>query len=277
MEANKILQADVLDIVFEGRNKAYGAYDLRKTYNKRVLYALTGMALLCFSGIGVSIFASSRKPNIVRPVAIDVIISKVVDEPKKEEPKVIPPKVEAPKPIAQQRVTTIEIVPDEKVTKQDEVPENKDLEDVKISLQTTPGEAGDYVNPPVEAKGVGAPEPIGTKEKDYETIMETVQIQAKFPGGFPEWEKFLRRNLRNEIPSENGAPAGDYKVIVSFIVNKDGSISEVRAENDPGFGTADEAVRVIKKSNQWIPAEQNGRKVIYRQRQAITFQVIDGN
>lgn len=277
MEANKILQADVLDIVFEGRNKAYGAYDLRKTYNKRVLYALTGMALLCFSGIAVSIFASSTKRTIVRPVAVDVIISKVIDEPKKEQPKVIPPKVEAPQQVAEQKSVTIKVVPDEQVTPKDEVPDNLDLEDVKIGLETKDGIAGDVVAPPVEEKSIGGVEQIGTKEKDYEGIVDIVQIQAKFPGGFPEWERFLRRNLRNDIPSENGAPAGDYKVIVSFIVDKDGNISEVRAENDPGFGTADEAVRVIKKSNQWIPAEQNGRKVIYRQKQAITFQVVDGN
>ncbi len=275
MEANKILQADVLDIIFDGKNKEYGAYELRKTYNKRIVYAITGMALLCLSGIGVSIFASSRKPTIAHPTSIVIELANAVDEPKKEQPKVIPPKVEPQQQIAMVKDVTIKVVPDEQVTPKDEVPNNDDLDNVKIGPVTTPGVEGDIVTPPVEKTGTGQVESIGTKEKDYEGIMETVQIQAKFPGGFPEWEKFLRRNLRNEIPSDNGAPAGDYKVVVSFIVDKDGNISEVRAENDPGFGTADEAVRVIKKSNQWIPAEQNGRKVIYRQRQAITFQVIE--
>jgi protein TonB len=77
------------------------------------------------------------------------------------------------------------------------------------------------------------------------------------------------------LPVENGAPSGNYRVTVSFIVARDGSISDVRAENDPGYGTAGEAVRVIQKGPKWIPAEQNGHKVIYRHRQVLVFQVTE--
>ena len=77
------------------------------------------------------------------------------------------------------------------------------------------------------------------------------------------------------MPIENGATSGKYTVIVSFVVDKEGTISDVQAENDPGYGTAAEAVRVIKKSNKWIPAIQNGRNVIYRQKQSIAFLVND--
>jgi protein TonB len=62
-------------------------------------------------------------------------------------------------------------------------------------------------------------------------------------------------------------------VIVSFVVDKTGMISDVQAENDPGFGTKAEAIRAIRKGPNWIPAEQNGRKVIYRQKQSISFRV----
>ena len=100
-----------------------------------------------------------------------------------------------------------------------------------------------------------------------------VQIPAEFPGGLPAWAKYLERNLNRDLPVDNGAPPGKYTVIVSFIVDKNGGISEVQAENDPGYGTKEEAVRVIKKGPSWKPAVQNGRNVIYRHRQSITFMV----
>ncbi|MFX8523828.1 energy transducer TonB, partial [Acinetobacter baumannii] len=78
------------------------------------------------------------------------------------------------------------------------------------------------------------------------------------------WAKYLERNLNRDLPVENGAPPGQYTVIVSFIVSKDGSISDVTAENDPGYGTKAEAIRVIAKGPKWKPAVQNGRNVIYR-------------
>jgi protein TonB len=81
--------------------------------------------------------------------------------------------------------------------------------------------------------------------------------------------------LNRDLPVENGAPAGRYPVTVSFVVARDGSISDVKAENDPGYGTAAEAVRVIQKGPNWIPAEQNGKKVIYRHRQTISFMVTE--
>jgi periplasmic protein TonB len=272
MEANKILQADVLDILFDGRNKEYGAYDLRKTYNKRIVYSITGMALLCLSFIGVSIFAKSHSATIKPPTTIVVKLANVKDEVKTPE-KIIQPKPQVQPEVAQQKNTTIKVVPNEQVTKEDEVPDNDILENVKIGSVTKDGVQGDIIGVPVEEKGTGPDLAIGTKEEDYTKEFITVQSQAQFPGGFPAWEKFLKRNLRNDTPTENGAPPSSYKVIVSFLVNIDGSISDVRAENDPGYGTADEAVRVIKKSNQWIPAMQNNRNVIYRQKQAITFVV----
>jgi hypothetical protein len=118
--------------------------------------------------------------------------------------------------------------------------------------------------------------PIGieAKESIYNNkIFTVVQIPAEFPGGLPAWAKYLERNLNRDLPVDKGAPPGKYNVIVSFIVDKNGGISEVNAENDPGYGTAEEAVRVIKTGPAWKPASQNGRNVIYRHRQGITFMV----
>ncbi|MGN6619312.1 MAG: M56 family metallopeptidase [Ilyomonas sp.] len=106
-----------------------------------------------------------------------------------------------------------------------------------------------------------------------EKVEKAVQIQAKFPGGIEAWTKYLQRNIKSEVPVLNKAPSGTYTVVVSFIVDKQGNLSDIKAENDPGFGTAAEAVRVISQGPKWIPAVKDERNVIFRQRQSITFQV----
>ena len=112
-------------------------------------------------------------------------------------------------------------------------------------------------------------------DDDTEKVYTSVQIPSTFPGGTDAWAKFLSRTLNRDLPVENGAPAGNYRVTVSFIVARDGSISDVKAENDPGYGTANEAVRVIQQGPKWVPAEQNGHKVIYRHRQVVVFMVTE--
>jgi hypothetical protein len=115
----------------------------------------------------------------------------------------------------------------------------------------------------------------GPKDEDYNKLFTVVQIPAEFPGGLPAWAKYLERNLNRQLPKTNGAPLGKYNVIVSFTVDINGGISNVQAENDPGYGTKDEAIRVIKKGPNWKPAVHNGRNVNYLHRQSITFTVID--
>ena len=100
-----------------------------------------------------------------------------------------------------------------------------------------------------------------------------LQNPAEFIGGMEEWKKFLERNLNNNIPSLNSAPAGKYTVTVQFIVNKEGDISDVQAKNDPGYGCKEEAIRVIRSSPTWEPAIQNNIPVSYRAIQQINFVV----
>lgn len=106
--------------------------------------------------------------------------------------------------------------------------------------------------------------------EDYYKEFTSVQTEAKFPG---DWNKFLERNLNAQTPADHDAPPGRYSVTVSFLVDTTGNISEIKAENDPGFGTAQEAIRVIKKGPNWQPAIQNGKRVFYRQKQTIVFEV----
>jgi protein TonB len=276
MDVNKILSADILDIIFEGRNKEYGAYQLRKTYNKRITIAIIGMLAVCLLFLLGSILANSDKEKQTQIFVEDVQLQDVKQEEKKPEPPPPPPppKQEPPK-VEITKFTPPKIVKDEEVKPEDEIKEVEKLEDTKIGVINQEGIKDEgIVAPPVEAKGTGVVE-APKQEEDYDKVFTVVQIAAEFPGGTAAWIKYLERNLNRDLPTENGAPPGKYTVIVSFIVDKNGAISDVKAENDPGYGTKNEAVRVIQKGPSWKPAIQNGRNVIYRHKQSITFQVMD--
>jgi protein TonB len=272
MEQGKILTADVLDIIFEGRNKAYGAYELRKTYQRRLMIATGSMLGICAFIFLATLLASFVAPKKQTQILVqDVQLANVQpQEEKKPPPPPPPPKVEPPK-VEITKFTPPKIVKDEEVKPEEKPPEQEKLEDTKIGTINQEGEKTDVVAPPAEqSTGVEAPK---AQAEDYDKEFKTVQIEAKFPGGAGAWQKYLERNLNSNVPVDNGAPPGNYTVIVSFLVDKSGNISEVQALNDPGYGTATEAVRVIKKGPAWTPAVQNGRNVIYRQKQSITFQV----
>src|SRR4051794_9405596 len=274
MEVNKILTADFLDILFEGKNKEYGAYELRKTYNRRITIAVAIMIAVCVLAFLMNVLANRKGKEDNAPIVIQDVQLQNVQEEKKPEPPPPPPppKIEPPK-IEIKQFTPPKIVKDEEV--KEPPPKQEELEKTTIGTINQEGVQTDVVAPPVEQKGTGVVEAPKVTE-DYDKEFKTVQIQAKFPGGPDAWAKYLQRNLKADTPTESGAPTGAYTVVVSFLVDKDGNISEVKAENDPGFGTATEAVRVISRGPKWIPAVQNGRNVIYRQKQAITFRVEEG-
>jgi protein TonB len=214
----------------------------------------------------------NSKKNAI--VVQDVILEDVKKEEKKPEipPPPPPPKQEPPK-VEITKFTPPKIVKDEEV--KEPPPEVAKLEDTKIGTVNVEGTKDEgLVAPPVESKGTGTVE-APKQEEDYNQVFKSVQIEAEFPGGKAAWSKFLERNLNSALPSESGAPAGKYSVIVSFLVDKSGNISDVVAENDPGYKTKEEAIRVLKKGPSWKPAIQNGRQVAYRMRQTITFVVAD--
>ncbi len=272
MDINKILSADILDILFDGRNKEYGAYDLRKTYSKRITYALVGTFVVCLLMLGGSIIANSSKKSKTDIVIAEVNLENIKDEKKPEPPPPPPPPKQEPPKVEITKFTPPKIVKDEEVKPDEEIKEVEKLEDTKIGTINQEGAKDEgVVAPPVE-KGTGVVE-APKVEEDYDKVFTVVQIAAEFPGGLPAWSKYLERNLNRDLPVENGAPPGKYTVVVSFIVSKTGDISEVTADNDPGYGTKAEAIRVITKGPKWKPAVQNGRNVIYRHKQSITIQV----
>ncbi|MEI6582506.1 MAG: energy transducer TonB [Chitinophagia bacterium] len=273
MDINKLQTADVLDIIFDGRNKEYGAYDLRKTYNKRLRNALLATIGICVLLFVLSIIANSAGKEKQQVMVQDMSLENMKNEEKKPEPPPPPPppKQEPPK-VEITKFTPPKIVKDEEVKPDEEIKEVEKLEDTKIGTINQEGAKDDgLVAPPVE-KSTGVVE-APKVEEDYDKVFTVVQIPAEFPGGPSAWTRYLERNLNSNITSDNGAPPARYTVVIAFTVSKTGDISDVVAENDPGYGTKAEAIRVITKGPKWKPAVQNGRNVIYRHRQSIVFQV----
>ncbi len=275
MEANKIMNANLLDIIFDGRNKEYGAYELRATYERRLTRALISTVMVCLLVVGInSIPKNMLIKNEAQLYVQDVELQDLKQEEKKPELPPPPPHKQEPPKVEITKFTPPVIVKDEEVQEQDEIREVTKLEDTKIGTINQEGAKDDgIVAPPIE-KGTGIVEAPQAKEEDYDQVFTSVQIPAEFPGGFDAWNRYLERNLNRDLPIENGAPPGKYVVVVSFIVDKQGNISQVKAENDPGYGTAEEAVRIIAKGPNWKPAIQNGRNVIFRNKQNIIFMVV---
>jgi len=273
MDVNKILNSDVLDIIFDGRNKEYGAYDLRKTYNRRMRAALLIMlsvALLVFVG---GILADTVAKNRKAAAEIKDVTLEDVKEEKKNEPPPPPPPPKLPEPpkVEIAKFTPPKIVKDEEVKEDEKPPEQEKIEDAKIGTINQEGDKDlGVVAPPVE-KGTGEVVAPKTDNEDYDKVFTKVENPAEFPGGQDAWKRYLERSLQYPDAAQESGTQG--VVRVQFIVDKEGNISEVQALNNPGDGLAEEAVRIIKKGPKWKPAEQNGRKVIYRHIQAITFKL----
>jgi protein TonB len=268
MEANKILNADVLDILFEGKNKEYGAYDLRKTYNRRLKTAgfiTIGVGLLIFL---ISFLANAFHSNSDKDFEVkDLSLSQIKKEDKPLPPPPPKPKLPPPPKIETIKFTPPKVVKDEEVPK-DEKPPEVDKIDAKIDVKSDTGVNNGIVQPAVQDQGTQVVEQV-----DDNKIFEKVEKEAEFPGGEAQWRRYLEKNLNANVPIDNGAPEGTYTVIVKFIVSKDGSISDVQAETNFGYGMEDEAVKQIKRGPKWTPALQNGRNVNAYRRQPITFVV----
>lgn len=272
MEANKILSADVLDILFEGRNKEYGAYDLRRTYNKRIGRALIITAAVALLALLGSILASNAKSSgkgKVKQQEVNLADIKQ-EEPKIEPPPPPPPKQPDPPKVEMKQFTPPIVKKDEEVEKPP--PPVETLEEKKISDITQEGvKETDIPTPAVIDEGKQIVEE--KKEDDENKIFDKVEIEAAFPGGDSKWRQYLERNLNANVPVDNGAAEGTYTTMVQFVVDKEGNISDVRPVTNHGYGMEEEAIRVIKRGPKWTPAIQNGRPVKAYRKQPITFQV----
>jgi periplasmic protein TonB len=272
MEANKILTADILDIVFEGRNKEYGAYELRKTYRRRLLIAIGsmfGLFLLLFIGYVV---ASNLGPSEDEKAVVvqEVQLEEIKQEEKEEPPPPPPPAPPPPPKVEVAKFTPPVIVKDEEVKEDEKPPEVEKLEETKIDVFNQEGIKDEgIVAPPID-DGKGVVEAPKRDETDYDQTFTKVEIESSYPGGAAAWQRYLIKTLRYPQEAQDNEVQG--AIVVQFIVDKTGSVSDVEAISGPQE-LRDEAVRVIKKSGKWTPAVQNGRQVKSYKKQPIVFRL----
>ncbi len=273
METNKILSADILDILFEGKNKEYGAYELRKTYNKRIGLALiitASLALLIFVG---SVIAKNIEDASATTLEVkDLSLEEAPKEEKPPPPPPPPPKLPPPPPIQTIQFTPPKIVKDEEVVKPPV--ENEKLEEAKVDVKTVEGvkDVG-IVAPPVEEKSqvVEAPKVVA---EDEDKVFTKVEIEASFPGGDAGWARYVKKAIEANI--DELTEAGESGTCrVRFIVSKDGTVSNVEATTMKGTKLAEISVNAIRKGPPWKPAQQNGRQVNAYREQPVTFTIQD--
>jgi protein TonB len=274
MEANKILQADVLDLVFEGRNKEYGAYELRKKYNKRILLALGITAAVAIAAIAGTLLAKEIGGGDEAQSEVRDVTLKSIEEPEPPPPPP-PPPPKAPPPPPQVELTKFTppvIKKDEEVQKQ-EIPPQEELQETHIAEINQEGEKNLQVQvPPVVEESKGT---VEAPKIDENEIFQKVEIEAKVDP--KQWRRHLESQLQRYIEdaASQGMSPGQYTVQVRFLVERDGSITDVSALNDPGYGLGKGAVDVVKRGPRWSPGEQNGRKVRSYHTQPITFVIAE--
>jgi len=273
MEANQILKADLLDIVFDGKNKDYGAYELRKRYNKRITLALVITAAAALIAVGATMLAKQLSSDDDKDlIARDVVIQNVQEEQKPPPPPPPPPKTPPPPKVETAKFTPPVIKKDEEV-KKEEIPPVEDLKDTKIDIQSQDGIKDDNIaTPPVVDEGKQV---VEAPKEDPDQIFTKVEIEAKVDP--KQWRRHLESQLQRYIEdaASQGMSPGQYTVSVRFLVERDGTIADVQALNDPGYGLGKGAVDVVKKGPKWEAGIQNGRPVRSYHTQPITFVIAE--
>jgi protein TonB len=274
MEISKILTADFLDIIFDGRNKEYGAYELRKSYGHRLRVSITVMVSLVLLLVAGFIFGNNNQDMLVtRTIDIPDNTLAIVEPPKEEIIVPPPPAVKSPE-VMERRNLEIVVVPDDKVRPEDEIPEVEELEDAKFTLVNKDGPKFDELSMPAEVAHTKGITELPVKRHNEDSIFLSVQIPSSYPGGDVQWARFLNKNLSRAYPQEAADQGIQGRVVIQFIVDREGNVSEVQAIAGP-VELHNAAINVIKKSGKWIPAEQNGHKVKSRKSQPIIFSLGD--
>ena len=273
MEANKILNADILDLVFEGRNKDYGAYELRKKYNKRITLALAITAAIAVAAILGSVLAKQfGGKNDDKVNVSEVVIQNVQPEEQKPPPPPPPPPKTPPPPKVEMTKFTPPVIKKDEEVKKEEIPPVEKLEDTKIDVQNQEGiKDQNIATPPVVDEGKKV---VEEPKVDENQIFTKVEIEASVYQ--KAWNRWLTSQLQRAIEdaASSGMEPGTYTVQVRFLVERDGSVADVSiVGSDPGYGLGKAAMDVIKKGPKWNPGIQNGKQVRSYHTQPITFVI----
>lgn len=247
------------DVVFENRNQAYGAYVLRKVYNKNVLVGLVITAIfIALVMYSPKIYEFFKGEEIIEKAPPrKMVYSELSAPPPIDKPKPPPPQVQLPK---LQKV--IKFVPP-KVVKEQVVEEVPTIEEIKQNEV-----AAVEVEGPTE---VVFEEPAPVVVEDENKIFMVVEQQPEFEGGYEAMMNFIRKNMR--YPASARRMGVDGTVYVSFVVGKDGRITDVSILRGISADCDKEAVRVVQMMPPWKPGKQNGKPVFVRFNLPIKFKL----
>ncbi len=266
-----------VDLVFESKNKSYGAYQLRKNTGKRNVKSM----LIVFGTIAAILIASWAKVAIEnampKKVAIetDVELSKLAQkkEPAKVERKE-PVKVEMEQKVVEKvkssvKFTAPEIKKDDEVKPEDELKSQDELSKTNTAIGSFDVKGNDEAAGEVlKAKEVIADE----KPKEEETkVFDVVEQMPQFPGGNAALFEYLSKHIKYPVIAEENGIQG--RVIVTFVVERDGSITDVKVVKSVDPSLDKEAQRVVKSMPRWIPGKQNGSAVRVKYTVPVTFRL----
>jgi len=262
MDSQLLLQSSYLDVIFDGRNKAYGGYDLRQSYPQRMKKAGVFMLVFCLLFAGYSFWANRTKSiPVMPPTSIDHVIDIANVELDKPIVPIAPPA--APKKLELKTELYIkpDIVEDQLVSEKDKLATQESLKNAVASTITQSGT--DIGDESFDMKNVMS------GNGDGHTIIEVAERSAKietvveqmpeFPGGEKALYDYLSNHIQYPTAALNANKEG--KVLVKFVVNEDGSVSMANAVRGFGFGSEDEGIRVVSSMPKWKPGRNNGRAV----------------
>jgi protein TonB len=248
------------DIIFEDKNKAYGAYELRQTSSKRHLIAMMGSFLIAaFVALLPTLIdtVKSLRPPVANIDESAVMTELNQDEEVKEKDEIVEA-TEPPPPPLKSTIQFIEpeIVSAEEIKEDQELKSQEQLQESKLQISTQDVVGTD------EEKGIDIAElekhqEVAEDKSDH--IFITVEQSPEFPGGQTALMKYLNDNIRYPpIAAENGIKG---KVTLKFVVNREGNISQVQILKGVDPSLDREAVRVVQSMPKWIPGKQNGKTV----------------
>ncbi|HEX5151511.1 MAG TPA: energy transducer TonB [Parafilimonas sp.] len=266
MLPDKILQSDLLDLLFENRNKTYGAYALRKSYNKTIASAIgiTAFIALLFSILQLASHIRQHE-----------FVTQFIIPPDQEFVKIDPVKPQPKNPVPQHAATHSrqEISSPPVIVNDNEKTQMPTVDILNKSMigetKITGDDANGDIQPPVNAEqgpGAGASQPVETKAD--ETHLSWAQEMPEYPGGINALKKFMLKNLRQP---DDLAPGEKVVVKAFFVVNKDGKIEQVKIISGGRNDLDKEVERVIGKMPLWKPGRQNGSTVAVYFNLPVTF------
>ena len=288
------------DLIFEGKNKEFGAYDLRKKSEKRhtlaVIFTLIGLVVVILMVIGYSKFSEWQEQKRLEELMLErekmsniEMEAEEVPEEEQEEQKVEveeqkPEEIPDQVPEAQVQQTQIAIVPPDQVKNEvkdiRELIENNDIRGKKDQEgQEANFEKAELPAPieqatkKIEAPAPTVPEPPKPPEppKEDNKVFEAVEQPPAFPGGEAALMKWLSSNIRYPESAQQNGTQG--RVIIRFVVEKDGSISDVKVAKGVDKELDNEAVRVVKRMPKWQPGKNNGQAVRTAFNLPVTFKL----